>query len=107
MNDLTTIKTQQQQRRFELIKQPHVSEKSTALADKHKQFVFKVQKDSSKPEIKQAVESLFSVKVESVQILNVKSKQRRFKQIPGRSKAWKKAYVTLQPGCDIDFTGTK
>lgn len=106
MNHLT-IKTQQQQRRFELIKRPHVSEKTTVLADKHKQFVFNVQKDSSKPEIKQAVEFLFNVKVESVQVLNVKPKRRRFKQVQGLSKAWKKAYVTLQPGYDIDFTGTK
>ncbi|WP_218814454.1 50S ribosomal protein L23 [Rickettsiella endosymbiont of Dermanyssus gallinae] len=99
--------THQQQRRFKLIKRPHVSEKATLLADKHRQFVFQVQIDANKSEIKQAVESLFSVKVDAVQLLNVKPKAKRFKQTEGRSKAWKKAYVSLAEGHDIDFTGTK
>ncbi|MES2998736.1 MAG: 50S ribosomal protein L23 [Pseudomonadota bacterium] len=100
-------KTQQQQRRFTLIKRPHTSEKSSIVADKYHQFVFEVRADANKSEIKQAVESLFSVKVNAVQLLNVKSKRRRFKQIEGHIKAWKKAYVSLQAGHDIDFTGTK
>lgn len=101
------VKTYQQQRRFKLIKRPHVSEKSTLLADKYRQFVFKVQLDANKSEVKQAVESLFNVKVSAVQLLNVKPKRRRFKQTEGHVKAWKKAYVSLQAGHDIDFTGTK
>ena len=101
------VTTHQQQRRFKLIKKPHVSEKSTFLSDKYRQFVFKVQKDANKSEVKQAIESLFNVKVHAVQLLNVKPKRRRFKQVEGHVKAWKKAYVRLHAGHDIDFTGTK
>lgn len=104
---MTLATTYQQQRRFKLIKGPHVSEKSTNLADKHRQIVFKVQVDANKFEIKQAVESLFNVKVSEVRVLNVKPKRRRFKQMEGYIKAWKKAYVSLHAGHDIDFTGTK
>lgn len=99
--------TQYQQRQFKIIERPHLSEKSTVLADKHRQFIFKVLKDANKAEIKQAVESLFNVKVDSVQLLNVKAKRRRFKQAEGRLKGWKKAYVSLKEGHDIDYTGTK
>ena len=77
------------------------------LADKHRQFVFKVLKNANKSEIKQAVESLFNVKVNAIQLLNVKPKDRRFKQVEGQLKGWKKAYVSLKAGYDIDFTGTK
>ena len=101
------VTTHQQQRRFKLIKRPHISEKATILSDKHRQFVFEVQKDANKSEVKQAIESLFNVKVSSVQLLNVKPKTRRFKQVEGQIKAWKKAYVRLEAGHDIDFTGTK
>ncbi len=97
----------QQLRRFNIIERPHLSEKSTMLADKHRQFVFKVSKNANKSEIKQAVESLFKVKVNTVQLLNVKAKSRRFKQVEGQLKGWKKAYVSLKEGHDIDFTGTK
>ncbi|OIZ94513.1 50S ribosomal protein L23 [Candidatus Rickettsiella isopodorum] len=97
----------QQLRRFKIIERPHLSEKSTMLADKHRQFVFKVLKNANKSEIKQAVESLFNVKVNAIQLLNVKPKDRRFKQVEGQLKGWKKAYVSLKAGYDIDFTGTK
>lgn len=97
----------QQLRRFKIIERPHLSEKSTMLADKHRQFVFKVLKSANKSEIKQAIECLFKVKVNAVQLLNVKAKSRRFKQIEGQLKGWKKAYVSLKEGYDIDFTGTK
>lgn len=96
-----------QQCQFKIINRPHVSEKSTMLADKYRQFVFVVSKPANKLQIKQAVESLFNVKVNSVQLLNVKAKSRRFKQVEGKLKAWKKAYVSLKEGYDIDFTGTK
>lgn len=104
---MMNIALTQQLRRFKIIERPHLSEKSTMLADKQRQFVFKVLKNASKSEVKQAVESLFNVKVNAVQVLNVKAKGRRFKQAEGQLKAWKKAYVSLKAGYDIDFTGTK
>jgi large subunit ribosomal protein L23 len=104
---MMNIALTQQLRRFKIIQRPHLSEKSTMLADKHRQFVFKVLKNANKSEIKQAVESLFNVKVNAVQLLNVKAKTRRFKQVEGQLKGWKKAYVSLKAGYDIDFTGTK
>ncbi|MFZ2485487.1 MAG: 50S ribosomal protein L23 [Candidatus Rickettsiella isopodorum] len=104
---MINIALTQQLRRFKIIERPHLSEKSTMLADKHRQFVFKVLKNANKSEIKQAVESLFNVKVNAIQLLNVKPKDRRFKQVEGQLKGWKKAYVSLKAGYDIDFTGTK
>ncbi|MEN9917150.1 MAG: ribosomal protein [Pseudomonadota bacterium] len=104
---MINIALTQQLRRFKIIERPHLSEKSTMLADKQRQFVFEVLKNASKSEIKQAVESLFRVKVNAVKVLNVKAKVRRFKQVEGQVKAWKKAYVSLKAGYDIDFTGTK
>jgi len=92
---------------LQVLLKPHLSEKSTITAEKHRQFVFKVLPDATKPEIKQAVEMLFNVKVDSVRVCNVKSKERRFKQLLGRRKGWKKAYVALKEGHDIDFVGTK
>lgn len=93
-----------QERLMKVILAPHISEKSTLVADKAKQYVFKVLSDATKFEIKKAVESLFKVSVSSVRTLNVKSKARRFRQIEGRKKGWKKAYVTLSSG-DINFSG--
>lgn len=84
---------------------PHVSEKSTLAADANRQFVFKVANSATKLEIKQAVEKGFGVKVESVSVLNVKPKKKRFGRIEGARKGWKKAYVTLAEGHDIDYTG--
>lgn len=93
-----------QERLLKVILGPHVSEKSTVIAEKNKQFVFKVASDANKLEVKKAIELLFSVSVESVRILNVKPKTRRFKQMLGRRKGWKKAYVSLTDG-DINFSG--
>ena len=104
---MMNIALTQRLRRFKIIVKPHLSEKSTRIADKYRQFAFKVSKNTSKQEIKQAVESLFNVKVNAVQLLDVKPKPRRFKQVQGYRKAWKKAYVSLKEGYDIDFTGTK
>ena len=81
----------------------HVSEKSTVVAERDKQFVFRVLKGATKPEIKQAVESLFKVEVATVSTVNVKGKNKRFAQRRGRRPDWKKAYVALKPGFDIDF----
>lgn len=82
---------------------PHISEKSTTLGDKYRQFVFKVLPNATKPEIKQAVEYMFSVKVKNVRVVNVKGKRKIFGRIRGKRSNWKKAYVGLQDGYDINF----
>lgn len=92
---------------FELtkvIRAPVVSEKSTVLADTENRFVFKVQKNATKREIKKAVEILFEVEVDSVQVLNVIGKKKRFGRTLGIRSDWKKAYVKLKPGFDIEFS---
>ncbi|MFU8797150.1 MAG: 50S ribosomal protein L23 [Gammaproteobacteria bacterium] len=96
-----------QERLMKIIVSPHVSEKSTTVADKNKQFVFRVLKDANKTEIKGAIELLFNVNVEGVQITNVRGKTRRFGQILGRKKSWKKAYVSLKKGQDINFANAE
>lgn len=84
---------------------PHVSEKSTMAADMNRQFVFKVRGDATKPEIKKAVELMFKVEVQGVQSLNQPGKRKSFGRVRGRRSGWKKAYVTLKPGHDIDYLG--
>ena len=86
---------------------PLVSEKSTRLADSHRQFAFKVLPDATKPEIRAAVEKMFDVKVTDVRVLNQRGKVKRFGQTIGRRSDWKKAYVTLAEGSDIDFAGAE
>ena len=92
---------------FHVILAPHISEKSTRVADKNRQFVFEVRRDASKPEIRQAVEKMFSVQVDSVTVVNVRGKIKRSGKTPGRRQDWKKAYVCLKPGQDIDFAGVE
>ena len=82
---------------------PVVSEKGTYIADKHEQVIFRVVQDATKPEIKAAVETMFKVQVESVQVVNVGGKQKRFGKFTGRRRNWKKAYVCLKPGQEINF----
>lgn len=94
-----------QERLLKVLLAPRVSDKAYRVGDKHNQVVFKVVRDATKPEIKAAVESLFEVKVDSVTTVNCTGKSRRFGRIAGRTKDWKKAYVTLAEGCDIDFVG--
>ncbi len=84
---------------------PHLSEKATRLADKSRQFVFRVRTDASKPVIQRAVELMFDVKVTDVQVVNVIGKKKRFGSMHGRRQHWKKAYVTLAEGQDIEFLG--
>jgi large subunit ribosomal protein L23 len=84
---------------------PHISEKSARVADSSNQVVFRVLPDACKPEIKRAVEKLFNVEVEHVRTASVKGKVKRFQRTPGRRSNWKKAYVRLKPGHDIDFLG--
>lgn len=94
-----------QERLMTILLGPHLSEKSTRVAEANNQVVFRVRRDSTKQEVRRAVELLFEVKVESVQIVNLRGKVKRFGQTLGRRKDWKKAYVTLAEGNDIDFLG--
>jgi large subunit ribosomal protein L23 len=89
---------------MQVLQSPVVSEKSSIAADSSNRFVFKVQKTATKPQIKKAVELMFDVKVESVQVLNVKGKSKRFGRFIGKRSDWKKAYVKLKSGFDIDFS---
>jgi large subunit ribosomal protein L23 len=85
--------------------QPHISEKAANVTESANQYVFRVREDASKAEVKQAVELMFEVKVEGVNLLNRPGKTRRFKGLPGKRTGFKKAYVRLQTGQSIDFTG--
>ena len=87
-----------------VLEAPVISEKSTVAADTNKQFVFKVQKNSTKKQVKSAVEVMFNVEVDSVRVLNVKGKQKRFGKSLGQRSDWKKAYVKLKPGHEIEFS---
>jgi len=91
------------ERLLKVLLAPLISEKSVNAADSGNQFAFKVAKDATKPEIKAAVEMLFEVNVEKVQVLNVKGKTKRFGQRMGKRADWKKAYVRLAAGQDINF----
>jgi large subunit ribosomal protein L23 len=86
---------------------PVVSEKSTFVADRNRQYVFRVADDATKPQIKAAVELMFKTKVEGVTVANVKGKERRFGRTIGRKKSWKKAYVRLAEGQEINFAATQ
>ena len=92
-----------QERLMQVLLAPVVSEKSTFVADKNEQVIFRVAQDATKPEIKAAVELLFKVQVKSVQVANVKGKEKRFGRFIGRRRHWKKAYVCLKPGQEINF----
>lgn len=94
-----------QERLLQVLLAPHVSEKSTNVAEAHNQVVFRVATDARKDEIKAAVETLFKVDVEGVRTTCVKGKQKRFGRVPGRRKNWKKAYVKIAAGQEIDFLG--
>jgi large subunit ribosomal protein L23 len=96
-----------QERLMKVLLAPVVSEKSTRVADRNRQFVFKVLKDASKPEVRKAVELMFDVKVDNVRIAVMRGKTKRFGTSIGRRADWKKAYVTLAEGNDIDFMGAE
>ena len=91
------------ERLMKILLAPLISEKSVNAADSGNQVAFKVTTDATKPEIKAAVEMLFEVNVEKVQVLNVKGKSKRFGQRMGKRADWKKAYVRLAEGQDINF----
>ena len=94
-----------EERLMQIILRPHISEKTTNVADQHGQVVFEVLPNATKAEVKAAVEKLFEVVVENVQVLNVRGKIKRIGRTPGKRSNWKKAYVQLAEGHDIDFIG--
>ncbi len=94
-----------QERIFQVLLGPHISEKATIVAEDAQQVVFRVASDATKPEIKKAVEQLFEVKVAKVCVLNAKGKTKRTAHGMGQRKSIRKAYVRLAEGHDIDFVG--
>ncbi len=89
---------------FKVLLGPHITEKSAMSAGTATQVVFKVATDATKLEVRKAVEQLFEVKVDGVRVVNMKGKTRRTKTGLGRRSDWKKAYVRLAEGQDIDFS---
>ncbi|MFT5100681.1 MAG: large subunit ribosomal protein L23 [Patiriisocius sp.] len=92
-----------QERMYNVLLGAHISEKATIIADEANQFAFKVAKDATRPEIKEAVEKIYGVSVKEVTVLNVKGKVKRNMRGVSRKPSWKKAYVRLDDGHDIDF----
>ena len=90
-------------RLMQILVSPVVSEKATMVGEKHQSVVFRVLQDATKPEIKAAVELLFKVQVESVNVLNTKGKHKRFGKFMGKRNNVRKAYVNLKPGQEINF----
>ena len=95
-----------QERLYNVLEGAHISEKATVIADLSNQFVFKVVRDATRGEIKEAVEKLYGVVVKRVTVLNVKGKVKRTAKGQSRRPGWKKAYVRLEAGHDIDFAMT-
>lgn len=96
-----------QEKLMQVLLGPHVSEKSSAAAEAGNQVVFKVRLDATKHDVRRAVEFLFDVKVANVTIVRTPGKVKRFGTSLGRRSTWKKAYVRLAPGQDIDFVGAE
>lgn len=96
-----------QERLMTVIEGPLLTEKSALSAEQHNQVVFKVRTDATKAEIRKAVELLFEVEVEGVQVVNYRGKNKRFGMTRGRRNDWKKAYVRLAEGSHIDFLGAE
>ena len=94
-------------RLIDILKAPHVSEKSALAADSANQYLFRVATDATKPEIRKAVEMMFDVKVERVCVLNVKGKTKRFGARLGKRSDWRKAYVRLAEGQEIEMLGAE
>ena len=86
---------------------PHVSEKAARIANEGNQYVFRVRRDASKPEIRAAIEYMFEVKVDAVHVVNQPGKQKRFGRSTGRRSDWKKAYVRLVEGQQIELGGSE
>lgn len=96
-----------QERLMKVLLAPQISEKATYVAEKNEQVIFRVATDATKPEIKAAVEMMFKVAVNSVQVACVKGKVKRSGRILGRRNDWKKAYVCLAPGQEINFAASE
>ncbi|MBI1732367.1 MAG: 50S ribosomal protein L23 [Gammaproteobacteria bacterium] len=96
----------QKHRLMTVLLSPRVTEKSTRLGEAGRQFAFKVERSATKPQIKRAVELMFNVKVEGVRVNNVRGKHKMFRAKEGRRAGWKKAYVKLAEGFEIDFAST-
>lgn len=96
-----------EERLMQVIIAPVVTEKSSLATEKSNQHVFKVASFSTKKDVKQAVESLFKVEVQKVTLLNVKGKVKMFRQKAGKRKNWKKAYVTLKEGSELNYEGVE
>lgn len=92
-------------RLMQVLVAPIVSEKATSVGEKHNQVLFKVLRDATKPEIKAAVELMFKVEVDAVQVVNQKGKVKRFGRTIGRRDHVKKAYVSLKEGQELNFSG--
>jgi large subunit ribosomal protein L23 len=95
------------ERLMKVLLAPIMSEKTTRIADTGRQYAFRVQPGATKPDVRKAVELMFEVKVDSVQICNMQGKIKRHGATVGRRAGWKKAYVTLAEGHDIDFMGAE
>jgi large subunit ribosomal protein L23 len=94
------------ERLYTVLLEPHISEKATLLGEASNHYAFKVAPDATKAEIKDAVETLFKVQVEDVSTLNVKGKVKRTVRGTSRKKNWKKAYVRIAAGQELDFMVT-
>lgn len=108
----TTVHAANSERLMKLLLAPIISEKSTFIGEKHNQYAFRVVPDATKPEIKAAVELMFSgkdkkIEVVSVRVSNVKGKAKRFGRFNGKRKDWKKAYVSLKSGQEINFAAAE
>jgi large subunit ribosomal protein L23 len=103
------MSTQQysQERLMKVLLAPQISEKATFVAEKNEQVIFRVATDATKPEIKAAVEMMFKVSVNSVQVACVKGKVKRTGRFVGRRNNWKKAYVCLAAGQEINFAASE
>ena len=93
-----------EERMYKILLGAHISEKATVIAEAANQFAFKVTKDATRPEIKEAVEKIYGVVVQGVSTLNVKGKVKRNARGVSKKQSWKKAYVRLAEGHDIDFS---
>ncbi len=94
-----------EEKMYQIVRRPHISEKTAGIAESQRQITFEVLKTATKPEVKEAIETLFKVEVENVKTMVVKGKSKRAGRFMGRRNDWKKAYVTLKEGHDIDFIG--
>ena len=102
---MTAVQKFDEGRLAQVLVAPIVSEKATTVGEKHNQVLFKVLRDATKPEIKAAVELMFNVQVKGVSVANIKGKHKRFGKSMGRRDNIRKAYVTLQPGQELNLSG--